>query len=118
MISIRNITRRFGGVTPVDNLTLDVASGEVFGLVGPDGAGKTTTLRILCGLMDPSSGTATVAGFDAKSASQGLKDRIGYMAQRFGLYCDLTILENITFYADLFGLPRTERAELVPKLLK
>ena len=118
MISIRNITRRFGDVTAIDNLTLDVAAGEVFGLVGPDGAGKTTTLRILCGLMDPSSGTASVAGFDVKSASQAFKDRIGYMAQRFGLYSDLTILENITFYADLFGLPRAEHAELLPKLLK
>jgi ABC-2 type transport system ATP-binding protein len=118
VISIRNITRRFGNVTAVDNLTLEVASGEVFGLVGPDGAGKTTTLRMVCGLMDPSSGTATVAGFDAQSASQALKDHIGYMAQRFGLYSDLTVLENMKFYADLFGLPRAERAELLPKLLK
>jgi ABC-2 type transport system ATP-binding protein len=118
MISIRNLTRRFGNVTAVDNLTLDVASGEVFGLVGPDGAGKTTTLRIVCGLMDPSSGTTTVAGLDGKSGAQRLKDRIGYMPQRFGLYSDLTILENMTFYAELFGLPITERAELLPRLLK
>jgi ABC-2 type transport system ATP-binding protein len=118
MISIRNVTRRFGSVTAVDNLTLDVAPGEVFGLVGPDGAGKTTTLRMLCGLMDPSSGTATVAGIDAKSAPQAVKDRIGYMAQRFGLYADLTVLENMQFYADLFGLPKGERAGLLPKLLK
>jgi ABC-2 type transport system ATP-binding protein len=118
MISIRNITRRFGDFTAVDNLTLDVAEGEVFGLVGPDGAGKTTTLRMLSGLMDPTNGTATVAGFDVKSAPQAFKECIGYMAQRFGLYSDLTILENITFYADLFGLARSERAELLPKLLK
>jgi ABC-2 type transport system ATP-binding protein len=117
MISIRNISRRFGSVTAVDNLTLEVAAGEVFGLVGPDGAGKTTTLRIICGLMDPTSGTATVAGFDAQSASQALKDRIGYMAQRFGLYADLTVLENMMFYADLFGLPKVDRKELLPKLL-
>lgn len=118
MISIRNVTRRFGRITAVDNLTLDVAAGEVFGLVGPDGAGKTTTLRMLCGLMDPSSGTANVAGIDAKFASQALKDRIGYMAQRFGLYADLTVMENLKFYADLFGLSKGERAELFPKLLK
>lgn len=118
MISIRNVTRRFGNFTAVDNLTLDVTDGEVFGLVGPDGAGKTTTLRMLAGLMDPTNGTATIAGFDVKSAPQAFKERIGYMAQRFGLYSDLTIMENITFYADLFGLPRSERAELLPKLLR
>jgi len=118
MISISHITRSFGELVAVDDLTLEVQAGEVFGLVGPDGAGKTTTLRILCGLMQPSAGTATVAGCDVQANAQAVKDRIGYMAQRFGLYSDLTVRENMTFYADLFGLPKTECAGLFPRLLK
>ena len=117
MIAIRNLTRRFGSLTAVDGLSLDVARGEVFGLVGPDGAGKTTTLRILCGLMDPSEGSATVAGHDVQKEPQPLKDKIGYMAQRFGLYPDLTVEENMIFYADLFGIQGSERTVLMPKLL-
>src|SRR5687767_8297637 len=104
MICIRNLTRRFGSLVAVDGLNLEVARGEVFGLVGPDGAGKTTTLRILCGLMDPTAGSATVAGHDVRTESQAVKDKIGYMAQRFGLYPDLTVEENMIFYADLFGI--------------
>ncbi len=92
--------------------------GEIFGLVGPDGAGKTTTLRLLCGLMNPTSGRATVAGFDVVKDIASVKDRIGYMAQRFGLYQDLTVDENMRFYADLFGVERTVRDELTPGLLK
>ena len=118
MIAIRNLTRRFGSLTAVNGLNLEVPRGEVFGLVGPDGAGKTTTLRILCGLMDPSEGTASVAGHDVRTEAQAVKDKIGYMAQRFGLYPDLTVQENMTFYADLFGIGKGERAELMPKLLK
>lgn len=118
MIAIRNLTRRFGPLTAVHGLNLEVARGEVFGLVGPDGAGKTTTLRILCGLMDPSEGNATVAGHDVRTEAQFVKDKIGYMAQKFGLYPDLTVEENMIFYADLFGIDKSERAELMPKLLK
>ena len=83
--------------------------GEIFGLVGPDGAGKTTTLRLLCGLMDPTEGSARVAGHDVARESQAVKDQIGYMAQRFGLYGDLTVEENMDFYADLFGIVGAER---------
>jgi ABC-2 type transport system ATP-binding protein len=86
--------------------------------VGPDGAGKTTTLRMLCGLLDPSEGSARVAGHDVARESQAVKDRIGYMAQRFGLYLDLSVQENMFFYADLFGIIGTERAELTEQLLK
>ena len=118
MIALRNLTRRFGSLRAVDGLNLEVARGEVFGLVGPDGAGKTTTLRMLCGLMDPSEGSATVAGHDVRTEAQAVKDKIGYMAQRFGLYPDLTVEENMIFYADLFGITAAERAELMPKLLK
>src|SRR6476659_10795739 len=104
IIETRGLTRRFGELTAVDHLDLTVARGEIFGLVGPDGAGKTTTLRMLCGLMEPSEGTATVAGHDVSRESQAVKDQIGYMAQRFGLYQDLTVAENMVFYADLFGI--------------
>jgi ABC-2 type transport system ATP-binding protein len=118
VIVTRELTRRFGEVTAVDGLTLDIAAGEIFGLVGPDGAGKTTTLRMLCGLMDPTSGSATVAGHDIARESQKVKDSIGYMAQRFGLYADLTVSENMEFYADLFGISRRERDQMAPRLLR
>ncbi len=88
----------------MDRLNLEVARGEIFGLVGPDGAGKTTTLRLLCGLLDPSEGQVAVAGHDVAREPDAVKDRIGYMAQRFGLYGDLTVEENMHFYADLFGV--------------
>ena len=102
----------------MDGLTLEVSRGEVFGLVGPDGAGKTTTLRLLCGLLDPTEGTAEVAGFDTTRNTEEIKDRIGYMAQRFGLYGDLTVAENMAFYSDLFGISRATRHELMPRLLR
>jgi ABC-2 type transport system ATP-binding protein len=97
---------------------LTVTRGEIFGLVGPDGAGKTTTLRMLCGLMDPTEGSARVAGHDVAKESRAVKDQIGYMAQRFGLYADLTVEENMVFYADLFGIVGAERDALKLQLLK
>jgi ABC-2 type transport system ATP-binding protein len=118
IIQTRDLTRRFGDLTAVDHLTLEVARGEIFGLVGPDGAGKTTTLRLLCGLMDPSEGSARVAGFDVVHEAQAVKDRIGYMAQRFGLYADLTVEENMHFYADLFGIGDADRTAMMPDLLR
>jgi ABC-2 type transport system ATP-binding protein len=117
IIETRDLTRRFGELTAVDHLTLSVNPGEIFGLVGPDGAGKTTTLRMLCGLMDPTEGSARVAGHDVARDSRAVKDQIGYMAQRFGLYLDLTVEENMTFYADLFGIVGEERRELTGRLL-
>jgi ABC-2 type transport system ATP-binding protein len=113
-----DLTRRFGTLTAVDRLNLEVARGEIFGLVGPDGAGKTTTLRLLCGLLDPSSGEAWVAGHNVARSPREVKDRIGYMAQRFGLYADLTVEENMDFYADLFGIATGDLAELTPSLLR
>jgi ABC-2 type transport system ATP-binding protein len=117
MIRAENLTRRFGALTAVDSLNLEVARGEVFGLVGPDGAGKTTTLRMLTGLMDPTEGRAWVAGYEVAREPQAVKDRIGYMAQRFGLYGDLTVDENMVFYADLFGVTGAERVRLTAQLL-
>jgi ABC-2 type transport system ATP-binding protein len=123
IILAENLTRVFGGgksplVTAVDHLNLEVAEGEIFALVGPDGAGKTTTMRMLCGLMDPSEGRAVVAGHDVSKEVEAVKDQIGYMAQRFGLYTDLTVAENMAFYADLFGIVGTQRRELSARLLR
>ena len=118
MIETRDLTRRFDALVAVDRLNLTVEPSEIFGLVGPDGAGKTTTLRMLCGLMNPSEGAATVAGHDVERESQAVKDRIGYMAQRFGLYGDLTVDENMAFYGDLFGIIGREREELSERLLR
>ncbi len=118
MVRAENLTRRFGEVTAVDRLNLEVARGEVFGLVGPDGAGKTTTLRLFAGLLDPTEGRAMVAGLDVARESQAVKDRIGYMAQRFGLYGDLTVEENMLFYSDLFGVTGRDRDELMARLLR
>jgi len=118
IIETSELTRRFGALVAVDHLNLTVAKGEIFGLVGPDGAGKTTTVRMLCGLMDPSEGSARVAGHDVARESRAVKDQIGYMAQRFGLYQDLTVEENMVFYADLFGITGEERDNLTAQLLR
>jgi ABC-2 type transport system ATP-binding protein len=117
-VETRDLTRRFGTLTAVDRLSVRIERGEIFGLVGPDGAGKTTTLRLLCGLLKPTEGRAWVAGQDVQRELNAIKDRIGYMAQRFGLYVDLTVEENMRFYADLFGISRTELASLTAQLLK
>lgn len=118
VIRTSNLSRRFGDLTAVSCLTLEIKRGEIFGLVGPDGAGKTTTLRLLCGLLDPTEGEAFVAGADVARHPESVRDRIGYMAQRFGLYGDLTVGENMAFYADLFGISRTERDRLTGDLLR
>ena len=118
MIRMTAVARRFGKVEAVRSVSLEVAEGEIFGLVGPDGAGKTTTLRMLCGLLDPGAGQLEVAGIDVRRDPIGLKDRIGYMAQRFGLYGDLTVWENLAFYADLFGVAQAELDRLGGELLE
>jgi len=117
IIETHGLTRRFGDITAVDHVDLAVARGEIFGLVGPDGAGKTTTLRMLCSLVNPSEGSARVAGHDVAREPQAVKDSIGYMAQRFGLYHDLSVQENMDFYADLFGIADSERTGLAERLL-
>jgi ABC-2 type transport system ATP-binding protein len=111
------LTKSFDGMKAVDGLTLNVAEGEIFGLVGPDGAGKTTTMRLLTAIMEPTSGEAWVAGHHIVKEAEAVKEDIGYMSQRFGLYPDLTVMENIDFYADIYGLPRRGRAERIDRLL-
>lgn len=116
-IRAQGLTKRFGALTAVDHLHLEVDPGEAFALVGPDAAGKTTTMRMLCGIMDPDEGTAQVLGFDTVKESEPLKEQIGYMPQRFGLYDDLTVAENMAFYADIYRVSREERDRRMPGLL-
>jgi ABC-2 type transport system ATP-binding protein len=117
VIEIQDLTRTFGSVTAVDHLHLAIPRGELFGLVGPDGAGKTTTLRMLAGILTPTGGDAIVAGHSIRREPEALKGKIAYMSQRFGLYGDLTVLENLNFYADLFEVPAKERAARIERLL-
>jgi len=116
-IKTESLTRRFGPLAAVDGLTVEIAEGEIFGLVGPDGAGKTTTIRLLASIMEPSSGDAWVDGRHVVRDADAVKDVIGYMSQRFGLYADLTVMENLDFYADIYGVPRRDRAPRVERLL-
>ncbi|MFI5309835.1 MAG: ATP-binding cassette domain-containing protein [Gemmatimonadales bacterium] len=116
MISVRSLTRRFGALTAVDALSFEVAKGELFGLVGPDGAGKTTTLRMLAGVLRPTSGDALLRGVSVAHDPEGVKPHIAYMSQRFGLYSDLTVRENVDFYADLYQVAAAERASRLERL--
>ena len=111
------LTKSFDGVKAVDGLTLNVAEGEIFGLVGPDGAGKTTTMRLLTAIMEPTSGEAWVAGHHIVKEAEAVKEDIAYVSQRFGLYPDLTVIENIEFYADIYGVPQQGRQEKIDRLL-
>jgi ABC-2 type transport system ATP-binding protein len=107
-ISVQNLTKRFGSFTAVDNITFDVEQGEIFGFLGANGAGKTTAMRMLCGLSLPTSGKAIVAGYDLYKDAENIKRSIGYMSQKFSLYEDLTIRENIRFYGGIYGLTNAQ----------
>jgi ABC-2 type transport system ATP-binding protein len=117
-IRAQNLTRSFGDTAAVDRLTLSVEEGELFGLVGPDGAGKSTTMRLLTAILEPTGGDAWVAGLHVVRDAEAIKDTIGYMSQRFGLYSDLTVMENLHFYADIYGVPRRGRGQKVDRLLE
>jgi ABC-2 type transport system ATP-binding protein len=116
-IKTSNLTKVFGDNVAVNQLNLEIKKGELFGIVGPDGAGKTTTMRLLTAIMKPSSGEAWVSGHSILHEEEQIKEKIGYMSQRFGLYEDLTVMENIDFYADLYGVPQKERPLRVERLL-
>ena len=116
IIEVKNLVKRFGHFTANDNLTFDVYKGEIFGFLGANGAGKTTAMKILCGLSKPTSGEVNVAGFDVYKQTEDIKKNIGYMSQRFSLYEDLTPIENIRFYAGIYGLSNKqikERSEML-----
>jgi len=118
MIVARGLRKSWGAAAAVDGLDLEVARGEIFGLVGPDGAGKTTAIRLLCGILDADAGEAAVAGFDLRRETEEVKRRIGYMSQRFSLYGDLTVAENLRFFAELFHVPRDGRRAREAELLE
>lgn len=107
-ISVRNLVKRFGSFTAVDNISFDVRRGEIFGFLGANGAGKTTAMRMLCGLSRPTSGSGTVAGFDIMRQSEEIKRHIGYMSQKFSLYEDLTVAENLRLFSTIYGMTDTE----------
>lgn len=117
VISVRNLTKRFGDFTAVDSISFDVSKGEIFGFLGANGAGKTTAMRMLCGLSYPTSGTGTIAGLDVRKDGERIKRKIGYMSQRFSLYNDLTVRENMRLYASIYGLSKQETDERSTQLL-
>src|SRR4030065_504800 len=117
-IQTTHLSKSFESLTPVKDLNLEVKTGEIFGLVGPEASGKTTTLRMLCGILPPDGGEAKVAGCDILREAESLKEKVGYLPQRFGLYGDLTVLENIHFYGDLYQVPKQKRKERIERLLR
>lgn len=116
-VKTEDLTRVFNGYKALDGLNLDIKRGEIYGLVGPDGSGKTTIMRLLAAVLEPTSGNAWVEGHSILSEGEKIKEKIGYMPQRFGLYEDLTVMENIVFYADLFQVPKNERPKRIERLL-
>lgn len=118
VISVQNLTKQFGDFTAVNKITFDVQRGEIFGFLGANGAGKTTAMRMLCGLSIPTSGKGTVAGYDVMRESENIKRRIGYMSQRFSLYNDLTVWENIRLFAAIYGLFSKALVERGEEILK
>jgi len=117
VIEVENLTKRFGTFTAVDNISFSVEKGEIFGFLGANGAGKTTAMRMLCGLLKPTSGKGVVAGYDIQHQSEKVKASIGYMSQKFALYEDLKVWENIRLYAGIYGVPEKETRERTDMLL-
>jgi ABC-2 type transport system ATP-binding protein len=117
-VHANQLTRKFGDFVAVDQISFDIPKGEIFGLLGPNGAGKTTTIRMLCGILTPTSGQAQVLGFDVAKQSEQVKQRIGYMSQKFSLYNDLSVSENLDFYANLYGIPREKVKPRIAELIE
>ena len=117
VIETEDLSRRFGALVAVRGVSLRVERGEIFGVLGPNGAGKSTTIRMLCGILDPSGGSGRVVGYDIRRESERIKERIGYMTQRFSLYEDLSVRENLSFYAGIYALPRERRRRRIEEVL-
>lgn len=117
VITTENLTKKFGAFTAVDNVSLQIRRGEIFGFLGPNGAGKSTTIRMLCGILEPTAGSATVLGYDLRHQAEKIKENIGYMSQKFSLYDDLTVKENLTFYAGLYSLPKKESSARIDEMI-
>jgi ABC-2 type transport system ATP-binding protein len=117
-VKAEDLVRRFGDFTAVDRVSFEVAEGSIFGFLGPNGAGKTTTIRMLCGLLAPSEGRATVADFDVSREPDKIKESIGYMSQKFSLYADLTVKQNLDFYSGIYSIPRKKRAARIDLALR
>lgn len=111
------LTKRFGGFTAIDRITIRIEEGEICGIVGPNGAGKSTFIRMLCGILEPTSGNAKVLGFDLAKETEAIKSRLGYMSQKFSLYEDLSVWENLDFYAGLYGIPWRERRRRIEEVI-
>jgi ABC-2 type transport system ATP-binding protein len=118
IIRTEHLSRSFGSLVAVRDVSLEVHRGEIFGILGPNGAGKSTTIRMLCGILDPTGGTGTVVGFDIARDAERIKERIGYMTQRFSLYEDLTVVENLKFYAGIYGVARSHRAARIAEVIE
>jgi len=118
VIEAKNLTKSFGSFTAVDNISFEVEQGEIFGFLGANGAGKTTAMRMLCGLSSPTSGSGTVAGFDIQKQAEQVKKSIGYMSQKFALYEDLKVWENLRLYGGIYGMRSKEIEPKIDNLLK
>jgi len=117
VVETRNLTRMFGNFTAVDKLSIRIKPGEIYGFLGPNGAGKSTAIRMLCGILEPTKGEATILGYDLLRETEKIKSHIGYMSQKFSLYDDLTVLENLNFYAGIYSIPKKWRQERVEEML-
>src|ERR1700730_17069138 len=117
-VEARELSKTYGQLVAVDKLSLEIQEGEVFAFLGPNGSGKTTTIRMLCGIISPTSGEGRVLGFDIATQTEAIKARIGYMSQRFSLYEDLTVRENLNFYAGVYQVPRAQRDKRIGDLIE
>ncbi|MCH9031083.1 MAG: ABC transporter ATP-binding protein [candidate division Zixibacteria bacterium] len=118
VIEVEGLSKRYGDILAVDNIEFNIKKGEVFGFLGPNGSGKTTTIRMLCGILQPTSGTGRTVGFDISTQSERIKEHIGYMSQKFSLYDDLTVIENLRFYAGLHSIPKSVRENRIAQVLE
>src|SRR4029434_10423595 len=118
LLSINGITRTFGSVTAVDHLSLEIEQGELFGLIGPDGAGKTTAIRLMLGILRPDSGEGRVGDFDLRRQAESISSLTGYVSQRFSLYGELTVEENLELFADLYAVPKVDRLPRLQRVIQ